>query len=483
MENNVNVAHDTWASKALSKLVGLSPEHQDYLTERAVEPHIALYGAGVHSVSAAEGARLLGFARALSSSGLAVPYPNIADYVRVRLDEGGGYLAPADREVPIYIPPGCQREGDEPLYIVEGPIKALAMEDNGFNTIGLGGVATTLTKDYKLNASWQNLALVRRTVFIVFDANRQNNIEVARAEARLVAALEAAGARVRVVALPLREDGTDQGPDDFLAGCDRDEKALRALIVEAVSGNPVERAKLLTSKAEALLLLEDLPFLLAVHERGPVVQETVADALAAQKMTRTLLRQALKRAAEDGKRGKASVPAVVGYDVREGCLCQITSDGSTEQVAPLANFSARVVEDRTLDDGSGESAHVFVLEGALADGTALPRISLTPEEFNGDSVADGKVGLARRRERHPEVRAPRDERHQDLLPVGVHDRVHAHRVAPRERQLVLFAWRRRGRRGAGVGRSERWSGQVRPPRDSRRRADCGQRVRRVPRRS
>ncbi len=99
-----------------------------------------------------------------------------------------------------------------------GPIKALALQHNGFNAIGLGGVSTTLTKNnHELNDTWKVVALHRREVVIVFDAGRVSKPDVARAEARLALALEQRHAEVKVVALPLREGGDDQGPDDFIA--------------------------------------------------------------------------------------------------------------------------------------------------------------------------------------------------------------------------------------------------------------------------
>jgi DNA polymerase-1 len=375
---------ETWAD-------AISPEHAAYLVERAVDPNTAV-SAGLRTVTPDEGGQLLGFAWPLSSFGLLVPYPNVDGYARIRVDRDGKWLAPEAREVPIYITPGCQREGDAPLFVVEGPVKALAMANHGFNTVALGGVATTLTNERKLNDSWKDLALFHREVIVIFDANRLKNVAVARAEARLVLALEAAGARVRVVALPLRDGGGDQGPDDFLAAHGCEAQPLRTCVAEALPGDPLERAKGVIDKDGALSLLADLPFLLAVHERGAVAQEKVADLLGRHKVTRTLLREAVKAAVEGGKRAKVNAPSVTEYRVQDGRFCLVTSSGSNERVDPLCNFSANIVEDRTLDDGSGETSRVFVIEGALADGRVLERISVSPEELIGDLWPTKKWG-------------------------------------------------------------------------------------------
>jgi DNA polymerase I-like protein with 3'-5' exonuclease and polymerase domains len=267
---------------------------------------------------------------------------------------------------------------------VESPVKALALQDHGLNAVGLGGVATTLTKDGKLNDSWKDVAVFHRDVFIVFDANRQNNVAVARAEARLVLSLETAGARVQVVALPLLDGGGDQGPDDFLAAHDHDAAPLFALIAAALPGDPVERAKGVSDKVGALTLLEDLPFLLAAQVRGAVVIEKIVQVLSRFKVTRMLVRQAIKRALASDKNSGANLPVATRYDVRDGGLCLVVSDGVNERTEPLANFEARVVEERMLDDGSGAPTRVFVLEGALQGGELLEPVSVTPQQFVGD---------------------------------------------------------------------------------------------------
>lgn len=367
----------------------LSPLHIQYLTDRAVDPSAAFYGAGVRTVTAEEGARLVGARDPLPSPGLLVPYLLEAAYGRIRLDIDGSWRVPAGVAVPIYPSPGCALDGDKPLFIVEGPVKALALQGHGFDAIGLGGVATTLTKDHQLNKSWRSVSVRGRTVYVVFDAGRALNVEVARAEARLVLALEAAGAKVFVVAVPLL-DGGDRGPDDFLAA--QGPEALRALIGGAVRGDPVERATAVADKPAALQLLEDLPFLLAVHVRGPVVDEKVADALKAHKVTRTLVREAVKNALKRAEQNAPPSDASPTYVVRDGCLCLLTADGVGEHVEPLCNFVAEIVEEQTVDDGSGVPVRVFVLAGVTQDGEPLHRITVDASEFGSEIWTIAKWG-------------------------------------------------------------------------------------------
>jgi hypothetical protein len=158
----MNLAHDPseandWGTRGLA----LEPHHIQYLEERGVDPEWAGMGAGLSSVTPEEGAKLLGFPQPLSSGGLYIPYPNAQGYGRLRLDSGDTrFLAPAKREVPVYLPPGFQAKRPEPIYVVEGPIKALSLLDYHFNALGLGGTGTTLEKNaHRLNDSWGGLAM------------------------------------------------------------------------------------------------------------------------------------------------------------------------------------------------------------------------------------------------------------------------------------------------------------------------------------
>lgn len=376
-------------NRVLRQEYHLAPNHAQYLLERAISPDSA-QRAGLLSVDAHTGGCLLGLGRPLSSGGLLIPYFNTDDYARIRLDgcnsrsmarNGDRFMVRKDREVPIYIPPGYAFEGTAPIHIVEGPIKALALQQYGLGTIGLGGTDTTLTRnDRKLNSSWGSVAVCQREVIIIFDSNRADNPKVARAEARLALALEQSGAKVRVAALPMREDGQHQGPDDYLFK--HAEAALRRVIGAAVPADPVQRAHDIAGE-QAVELLDDLPFLLSLRERGVAAQKKVALLLRTHGIKESDVRQAMKEAQCKAKELKSEAMVVerFWYTTLEGSLCLVTRpDGATEHVRPMCNFSAQIVEDETLDDGA-EKKRVFVVEGELASGSSLPRVRVTPEEF------------------------------------------------------------------------------------------------------
>ncbi|KYF70805.1 hypothetical protein BE15_30305 [Sorangium cellulosum] len=276
-------------------------------------------------------------------------------------------------------------EGSAPIHVVESPGKALALQHHGWDAVGLGGVQTTLTKkDYKLNESWNVVALYRREVVIVSDAGRAWNADVARAEARLAMALEQAGAKVRLAALPPREGGGDQGPDDFLAASGNSE--LRKVLDAAVAADPVARAKSVSAE-QAIPLLGDLPFLWSLKERGVAVQKQVTLMLRKYSIKESDLRSALKEAEEKSRNRRAEADQTqprFSYAIRERKLCVVTSpDGAMEDCQPLTNFTAQIDRDELLDDGA-EKRRRFIISGTLEDGRALPPVRLDLSELSSD---------------------------------------------------------------------------------------------------
>lgn len=132
------------------------PQHELYLIQRAVPLQLA-EAARLKSVSGTEGALLLGFEHPLRSPGLAIPYWDGETLLgwRVRIDKPGldergkpknKFLA-APGQVWPYLPPPpvvpaeAWKDLSKTIYIVEGPIKALALCAIGLVAIGLGGVS------------------------------------------------------------------------------------------------------------------------------------------------------------------------------------------------------------------------------------------------------------------------------------------------------------------------------------------------------
>lgn len=275
------------SARAVTNDDALSDTHVSYLTARAVPAEFAI-AAGLRSVGGAEGARLLGWGSPAALRRTRDPVPQRrAPYHRLRLDEpiaGARFFTEKGREVPVYVTDLAATTTGE-IYVVEGPIKALALAARGLAAVGLGGTGTTLTKKGTLrvlNNSWECLGLDGRRITIVFDAGRRTNPNVARDEARLAMTLEQAGAHVRVADLPTNGGG-DQGPDDYLASHGLD--ALKAVLAAARSADPVEYVREVIGDGpdradRAASLLDDLAFRIAVSERGDATTQTCARSIA-----------------------------------------------------------------------------------------------------------------------------------------------------------------------------------------------------------
>ena len=269
-----------------------------YLQERAV-PFDVAQGARLSSLSSYQIDELLSRENHISSGGLGIPYLGHGEVSwRVRLDE-----VPAQGKqhrwrwskgeaVRPYLPPNIPaetwRDPTQELFIVEGPIKALAMWAAGHPCIGLSGVET----GHDL-AAWQTSKLPRlhaellarvvwtgRRVTVVFDAGRANNPRVAHGEARICAALRSAGAVPYVAAVPLA-DGKDQGPDDFLRT--QGAEALQEVLTAAQLAHPIDRIQsaLATQPRKDVVRhlygwLEELPFVAALSLGGSLLQDQIA---------------------------------------------------------------------------------------------------------------------------------------------------------------------------------------------------------------
>ena len=135
------------------------------------------------------------------------------------------YAQPAGTPVEVYFSPERDWQeiikDDEPIYITEGELKAICACDLGKPTLGIGGVEMGVIKG-QLHRDIKKFVNKGRKFYIVFDSDAATNINVRRAENRLVRALTEAGAAPHVVRLPsimgVDEDGNEKktGFDDFL---------------------------------------------------------------------------------------------------------------------------------------------------------------------------------------------------------------------------------------------------------------------------
>src|SRR5262249_49721415 len=126
------------------------------------------------------------------------------------------YLQPRDSGVRIYFPLAtldAALHSTEPLYLVEGEKKALAVAQTGLATIGICGIeGWHLARARALHPDLDDVGLADRRVYVVPDADARTNPDVARAVRQLGRALADRGADAHLVHVP---DGY-KGIDDWL---------------------------------------------------------------------------------------------------------------------------------------------------------------------------------------------------------------------------------------------------------------------------
>lgn len=82
------------------------------------------------------------------------------------------------------------------------------------------------------------------------------------------------------------------------------------------------------------------------------------------------------------------------YAIQKGCFCEVRYDRNGERLfEPLANFTARISEELTKDNGV-EVSRSFKVVGTLASGKPLPQEEIPAESFAGLSWLKPKWGAA-----------------------------------------------------------------------------------------
>ena len=168
-----------------------------------------------------------------------------------------GFRAPRGCKQPIFIPAGTwEARGDstQALFITEGPVKALALLQAGFLSIGLIGTwmsekvartgAPAWRQQVQLIKSLRQFEWRNREVFFVFDADQWRKTGVRHSVVRNYFLLAPLGATVRCV-LWNEKDG--KGIDDYLVNKENPAETLLELIKEAREKkfiSTVERADL-----------------------------------------------------------------------------------------------------------------------------------------------------------------------------------------------------------------------------------------------
>jgi hypothetical protein len=329
--------------------------------------------------------------RDLHGTALYIPPCGADSYTpRLRLDDpasngGARYLTKKGAEVVPFVLRGVQ-PGSDPVYVVEAPLKAIAMEAHGFpSTVGLGGVSAGAFKKGSddLRPEIARLVQPERLFYIVFDSNRSSKAQVALAEAKLARALRRAGAAISLVALPLLADGKDQGPDDFLVASGA--TALRALIAQAAPSDVVPWAATASTPAAAADLLRSLPFQAALSVADKPTLDLVIAAFKRHKITAGSVRSAIDEfrttLSAASQRNAVSAPSYAVDDKGRICLIRHDGEGGDDLLVPLCNFSAKIVDEIVFDDGA-EQERVFVVEAMLEGGGALPHARVKSREFS-----------------------------------------------------------------------------------------------------
>jgi Domain of unknown function (DUF3854)/Family of unknown function (DUF5906) len=133
------------------------------------------------------------------------------------------YTQPEDTTPEVYLPPYTNwvdylSDPEGALIITEGEKKAARVSKAGFPTLGLGGV-WSFQNAAKNDALLPTLGLVNwadRTVFIIYDSDAADKLQIQQAEHRLARRLVTEGANVYVVRLPPADDGGKVGLDDYV---------------------------------------------------------------------------------------------------------------------------------------------------------------------------------------------------------------------------------------------------------------------------
>jgi hypothetical protein len=289
---------------------------------------------------------------------------------------------------PVHVPVGTPATA-ETVRVTEGALKAdVAAALSALPTVGAAGAANWPPA---LNAL---KALGCKTARLAFDADAWDKPAVARALAACAEGLAAAGMAVELERWPAA-DG--KGIDDLLANGRTPEVltgvAARAAIAEALAaataGEPppppseLDRLDAVLADGGAMALFRDGELLRALAR---LAENSAAEfscrraqlqgaGVGLRELDRALtpLRQAIRR-----ERPPLDVAGC--YRVSGGRIVRevLTKDGPVE--VPLTNWSARIVEQTVQDDGVERHA-TFAIEGALADGTQLPRADIAADQF------------------------------------------------------------------------------------------------------
>ncbi len=222
---------------------GLTPQHREYLRDRAVADEVASERGYLSAICKAD-LQKLGFGRAQQLvPALVIPIWSVGGEVESyqlrpdtpRLNEKGKpskYELKGGTRMLLDVHPRLTRRRQNgrvpliadpgvPLFITEGIPKADAAVSIGLSCIALLGVfnfrGTNESGGRTALADWESVALNDRNVYIAFDSDVMEKREVYSALARLKALLESRGATIRLIYLLPGPHGQKVGLDDWIA--------------------------------------------------------------------------------------------------------------------------------------------------------------------------------------------------------------------------------------------------------------------------
>lgn len=177
---------------------------------------------------------------------LCFPYPGTTNFFRTKLfgeRDGAKYLQPKDSGVRLYIPRKVNsklRDINKELMITEGEKKTLKACQEGFDTVGLGGVWSWV-QDHKPIDDLDSISWGNRQVTYVPDSDTWEKEDVIRAVFAFCSEVRDRGANVRVVKLP-NLGNKKAGFDDYLMAKGRRE--FEKLEAKSLSDDSFNKARI-----------------------------------------------------------------------------------------------------------------------------------------------------------------------------------------------------------------------------------------------
>ncbi len=163
--------------------------------------------------------QLLGFDIPAIRSAYLLPFPDplggFMNHIRMKVfpswkDRRGNtvkYFQPRRSGVRLFFPLAtihAALHGDQPLWLIEGEKKSLAVAQRGLPSVGFCGIqGWHLAGSRRLIPDFDHLNLQGRVVELLPDGDCRTNPDVERGTVGLAEALQARGARVNIVLLPV----------------------------------------------------------------------------------------------------------------------------------------------------------------------------------------------------------------------------------------------------------------------------------------